>query len=90
MDFKISRERQTERGELRQQAALQLAKAPNAKDPVADAALALLTLWVIAEDEIHFGEMVESAMTITEQDHDEILDLALSGEFNAAARWLVA
>lgn len=89
MDFKISRERQTERGQLRQEASLLLATAANSTDPVGNAAMALLTLWTIAEDEAHFGEMVESAMVLTEQDHDELLEFAKMGEFHAAARWLV-
>lgn len=89
MEFQINREHATERGQLRQEAVSLLAKAALTDEPRANAAMALLTLWTIAEDEVHFGEMVESAMTLTEDDHDELLEFAKAGEFHVAARWLV-
>ena len=55
----------------------------------ADAAVALLALWVTARDEADFINMAGMALSITEEDTDAIAQFAKDGEFDQAARWLL-
>lgn len=90
MDIQISRERRTQNEQARLASILTLAQAKPATDQgQAEAAVALMVMWVVAEDEADFGSLLELAMSVTEEDHTEVTDLARDGEFAAAARWLL-
>lgn len=62
---------------------------PETEVGIDQAALALLALWVASQDEHEFGDLVQTAMTVTETDVEEVTQLAREGEFSQAARWLL-
>lgn len=87
MDFQLAREKRAQNEQIRLASIRTLASTnPESADDRVEATLALLGMWVVAEDENDFAELLTLAMVMTEDDIERVTDFARDLDFELAMR----